>query len=315
MRNRLVSVAVVTAIAASLGCSGGDDKLIVLEPHPATDGGTHGAQDTGTTTTADSASKPGDSGAQTVPCAVTTALMSCQVCHGTTPVTGALTSLVSYADLTKMAELAPTVTETAESVALMQGGSPVMPPGGGASTADIAALQTWITGGYLSGAACGSASPEAGTSADTGTHPTDAGTHPADTGTSPADSGGGTGVFAGEGAYVSMSGGSGHHNAGQDCMSSCHNHGFTFAGTLYNGSGSAVSNAEVRLVDSTGKGISAYSGTNGNFYSSSSWTGPGTVGVRDATNPGIDMVATVSTGVGCNSCHSSSGSTSQIYVK
>src|SRR5438067_13745461 len=27
--------------------------------------------------------------------------------------------------------------------------------------------------------------------------------------------------------------GDGHHNAGQDCMNGCHNHGFTFAGTLY----------------------------------------------------------------------------------
>ena len=27
----------------------------------------------------------------------------------------------------------------------------------------------------------------------------------------------------------------GHHNTGRNCLDSCHNHGFTLAGTLYTG--------------------------------------------------------------------------------
>ena len=97
-------------------------------------------------------------------------------------------------------------------------------------------------------------------------------------------------------------------------MGSCHNHGFTFAGTVYDASGVAVSGAEVRLVDSTGQGISVYSGINGNFYSSTPWAASAMVGARNATNTQL-MVAPISSSQGgCNSCHASGGTTSPIHL-
>ena len=107
----------------------------------------------------------------------------------------------------------------------------------------------------------------------------------------------------------------GNHNAGQDCMSSCHNHGFTFAGTVFNASGVGVGGAEVRLVDATGKVISVYTDNSGgsaqgNFYTSQSFVGPAHVGVRNATNTqgmleAIQSTAQspASTGGACNACH------------
>jgi hypothetical protein len=97
-------------------------------------------------------------------------------------------------------------------------------------------------------------------------------------------------------------------------MGSCHNHGFTFAGTVYDGSGNAVSGAEVRLVDSAGHGISVYAGTNGNFYTTTAWTGPAMVGARDATNTQLMASSVSSSPSGCNSCHATGGATSPIHL-
>jgi hypothetical protein len=97
-------------------------------------------------------------------------------------------------------------------------------------------------------------------------------------------------------------------------MSACHNHGFTFAGTIYDGNGIAVSGAEVRLVDSTGNGISVYSGTNGNFYTMNAWTGPAKVGARDAANTQLMVSSVSSSPTGCNSCHANGGATSPIHL-
>jgi hypothetical protein len=121
-------------------------------------------------------------------------------------------------------------------------------------------------------------------------------------------------VFAGQPPYALGTPVIGNHNAGQDCMGSCHNHGFTFAGTIYDASGTAVSGAEIRLVDSTGKGISVYSASDGNFYSSTAWTGPAMVGARSASNTQV-MVETLSSAQGgCNSCHASGGATNPIHL-
>jgi hypothetical protein len=107
----------------------------------------------------------------------------------------------------------------------------------------------------------------------------------------------------------------GHHNAGHDCFSSCHNHGFTFAGTVFDASGVGVGGAEVRLVDATGKVISVYTdnlggSSQGNFYSSQSFVAPAHVGVRNATNAQVMITAIqtgaqspASTGGACNACH------------
>jgi hypothetical protein len=121
-------------------------------------------------------------------------------------------------------------------------------------------------------------------------------------------------VFAGQPAYALGTPVNGYHNPGQNCMGGCHNHGFTFAGTIYDGSGTAVSGAEVRLVDSTGNGISVYSGTNGNFYSSAAWTASATVGARNATNTQLMVESLSSSQGGCNGCHATGGATSQVHL-
>ena len=73
--------------------------------------------------------------------------------------------------------------------------------------------------------------------------------------------------------------GSGHHNAGQNCMSSCHFHGFTLAGTLYSAQsgGSAVAGASITVKDSTGATFDIVTQANGNFYTSQTVHFPVTV--------------------------------------
>jgi hypothetical protein len=132
-----------------------------------------------------------------------------------------------------------------------------MPP----TASDISALQAWINGGYTSGAAC---APDAGTATVSAA------------------------VFA-SGAKFTASGSAcnGKHNVGKDCLQ-CH--GFAFAGTIYDGSGNALSGAEVRVVDSTGTAISTYSCSNGNFYvQNGSFTAPGHTAARNADGVGDDQ--------------------------
>lgn len=122
-----------------------------------------------------------------------------------------------------------------------------------------------------------------------------------------------TGVFADAPPFAAQSGGSGHHNSGKNCMNGCHDHGFTFAGTLFK-NGQPLPSAEVRLVDKNGAAISVYSGTNGNFYSFVSFASPAEVGARDATSV-VNMVAAVQGAtVGCNGCHVGGGTAPPIHL-
>jgi hypothetical protein len=120
-------------------------------------------------------------------------------------------------------------------------------------------------------------------------------------------------VFNGAGAFVSTTAAD-THNAGQNCMNGCHNHGFTFAGTLTNGAGAPVAGAEVRLVDSTGAAISVFTGPSGNFHSSTPFTGAAHVGARTATKT-VNMVGTITAASGgCNGCHATGGTVTPIHV-
>lgn len=62
----------------------------------------------------------------------------------------------------------------------------------------------------------------------------------------------------------------GHHNPGKSCFQSCHNHGFTIAGTLYNNAtgNSAFAGATITVIDSNDKTIKMVTKLNGNFYTS-----------------------------------------------
>jgi len=107
--------------------------------------------------------------------------------------------------------------------------------------------------------------------------------------------------------------GSGHHNPGQDCMNSCHFHGFTLAGTLYSAAsgGTALSGASITVKDAAGQMFDIVSQADGNFYTSNSVQFPVTVYASECQiqQAGVPMTATVTSGnAGCNqtSCHTTS---------
>ena len=101
---------------------------------------------------------------------------------------------------------------------------------------------------------------------------------------------------------------SGHHNAGDACLS-CHNGGggptkFTWAGTLYNAAsnGAVISGATIEVIDAAGKIDRIVSSSDGNFYSTTVLTPPFTVRASGCPN----NTAMVSKATGdCNSsgCH------------
>lgn len=103
---------------------------------------------------------------------------------------------------------------------------------------------------------------------------------------------------------------SGHHNPGQDCMNSCHNHGFTLAGTMYSSSsgGTAVAGATVTVKDSHGNTFNMVTMSNGNFYTSNPVSFPVTVTASEcdlSPTPQQMTAALQSTDSGCNKggCH------------
>lgn len=110
----------------------------------------------------------------------------------------------------------------------------------------------------------------------------------------------------------------GHHNPGQDCQSSCHDHGFYLSGTLYSsaGGGNVVVGAAITYIDANGATGDMRSGLNGNFW----WTLPVAFPVRliasecpSTINP---MTATVSSGQGCNrtGCHTANGGAGRVHL-
>jgi hypothetical protein len=227
-------------------------------------------------------SSGGDAGSGTVPCAVATVLAAkCTGCHSDPPANGSLAGLVTYANLRATAIEDPTKNEAQLAVVRMQSTTSPMPPASfnnPATASDIATLQNWISAGYPSGS-CG---------ADAGPPPS-----------------GAVDVFAQAPAFASQTAGS-SHNAGRDCMG-CHAGGggdapqFAFGGTLYDGSGKGLAGAEVRIVDSSGKATSVYTGPEGNFHGSGTLATPAHAGARNASAKAL-MVSSLTSG-GCNKCH------------
>jgi hypothetical protein len=95
----------------------------------------------------------------------------------------------------------------------------------------------------------------------------------------------------------------GHHEPGKSCFQSCHNHGFTLAGTLYtNATGNtAFAGATVTVTDAASKTFKLVTNLNGNFYTNTSITFPVLV-IASACPSAVKMVANASTGA-CNTCH------------
>jgi hypothetical protein len=109
----------------------------------------------------------------------------------------------------------------------------------------------------------------------------------------------------------------GHHNPGQDCQSSCHDHGFYLSGTLFSSAsgGNPVVGAAITYIDAKGETGDMRSGANGNFW----WTLPVTFPVTliASSCPTIaPMTATISSGEGCNrtGCHTASGGAGRIHL-
>lgn len=300
MKAILFSLLSVAAITAACGGPPPDSLLgwDNMQKEPLDDGGTTstttggGGGGGGGSTGGGGGSTAGGSGttagATGVPCDVATVFASkCTGCHSDPPVNGSLSGLVTYADLTAKSTEDPAKTLVEESVIRMQSTSSPMPPASlsnPATASDISTLQNWINAGMPQGECDGGV----------------------------IGGGGATAVFSGQGAYTQKAGPSGEHNAGRDCLS-CHDGSgeaphFVFAGTLYNGSGSPVAGAEIRVVDGNGNAVSVYSASNGNFYqrASGNFVTPGHAGVRNATTTNL-MVSNVTNG-GCNSCHCSGSS-------
>lgn len=98
--------------------------------------------------------------------------------------------------------------------------------------------------------------------------------------------------------------GDGHHNPGQDCMGSCHDHGFSLAGTLYLADGvTPASDATVTVVDANNSSQDIVASTNGNFFSFLPVAYP--VTIRASLCPTVQVMMSQATTGGCNSgaCH------------
>ena len=106
-------------------------------------------------------------------------------------------------------------------------------------------------------------------------------------------------------AYKATVGSSGM-NTGRDCMSSCHNHGFAFAGTVYDSTGKALSSVQVGVKLTSGQFYSVFSGSDGNFYSQGSTINLAGADIRVRDANGERQMPTPSTSGGCNSCHDGS---------
>jgi hypothetical protein len=102
--------------------------------------------------------------------------------------------------------------------------------------------------------------------------------------------------------------GDGHHNSGMDCMSSCHFHGFSVAGSLYLADGTTpAKDATVTIVDANHGSQDLIVGTNGNFFSYFPVAYP--ITVTSSLCPSIQTMVSQPTAGGCNAtgCHEPGG--------
>lgn len=101
----------------------------------------------------------------------------------------------------------------------------------------------------------------------------------------------------------------GYHNTGRSCFQSCHNHGFTLAGTVYTGTNNntGYTGATITIRDSASRTIDLVVQANGNFYTSAAIAFPALV-MASACPYATKMTAEVANG-DCNSagCHAQQG--------
>lgn len=107
----------------------------------------------------------------------------------------------------------------------------------------------------------------------------------------------------------------GHHNTGQSCFQSCHNHGFTLAGTLYtNDTGNTgFAGASISLTDNNGAKQDIVVNSDGNFYIKTAVAFP--VLVIASSCPSAVKMTLASSDGNCNkgNCHVG-GTSSQMHL-
>ena len=261
-----------------------------------------GAPDAGTTTTSAEAGAGGTTTPSSVLgtsandpwCSVVRDVApTCATCHSAPPRGGAPMSLLSYADW-----IAPAVTQPAlrvASLALTRMSAGTMPPGGGATSAQISEVQSWINGG-MANSTCGAA--------------TDAGVVVSDPFGTPTVCTSGVTSTVDEGPTM---------RPGEACLT-CHGGSgggeaplFTLAGTVYptahepndcvgavNGGGSVVT-----VLDAAGRTITMTPNAVGNFYYAGAVTFP--VTARITRNGLARSMTTPQSNGNCNSCHTLTG--------
>ena len=229
-----------------------------------------------------------------LPCDVSQALASaCLSCHGSPPA-GAPISLVTYADLTAAAPSDATKKVIEVAIARMQSSTNPMPPGGGATAADIKTLQDCLNAGLPMGS-CGG---------------TDGGTNPYNT----------PEVCTSGKTWTSGNRGSSSMNPGQACIT-CHSTNkdapkFQIAGTVYptahepnNCLGtSASSGVTVVITDAGGTVITLTPNSSGNFYylpRTTTLKMPYHAQVKSGTT--IRAMSAAQMNGDCNSCHTDAG--------
>lgn len=103
----------------------------------------------------------------------------------------------------------------------------------------------------------------------------------------------------------------GHHFPGQDCMGSCHDHGFTLGGTLLKkGTLTAYPGGIVTVIDAQGKTVDMTAGNNGNFYTAEPLVFPLTTYASACPDvaPMISLVKEGEGGCAMGGCHTGTAS-------
>jgi hypothetical protein len=109
--------------------------------------------------------------------------------------------------------------------------------------------------------------------------------------------------------------GDGKHNPSMDCMSGCHDHGFSIAGTLYAADlTTPATNATITIVDANNFSQDIIVSSNGNFFSFLPVTYPVTVSA--SLCPDSTAMVTHPTSGACNAsgCHEPGGVQGAIHL-
>jgi hypothetical protein len=98
---------------------------------------------------------------------------------------------------------------------------------------------------------------------------------------------------------------SGQHNPGQDCNGSCHNHGFTLAGTLTGPGGTAYTGGTITIIDANNATIDVVTARNGNFYTKAPIAFPAAVVASSCPDvmPMVTHITKATAGCNMTGCH------------